>query len=245
SRFHAEVFLQNGLWMIRDAGGRNPTKVNGEKISSPAVLKNGSVITIGKTILRFTQESESKTPLPPFSPPGGTPRHPRIHDSRLLDETALQQDELAALLQFMGSDTQETYSTPLIRSALEIIHRQTCASATGFLNLDPEDPLRRMVLPQLDSVDVQLSRQLTQSVQRQGKAVWLAAEPDADIESESLKTYADAICIPLQAGETPVGALHVYKTSVFFTEREVRFCEIVSRHLANSLHILRFRRSLD
>src|SRR5262249_44335091 len=57
--------------------------------------------------------------------------------------------------------------------------------------------------------------------------------------------YADAICIPLQAGGTPVGALHVYKESRFFSEREFRFCEIIARHLASSLHILRGRRSLE
>jgi DNA-binding NtrC family response regulator len=41
-----------------------------------------------------------------------------------------------------------------------------------------------------------------------------------------------------------VGALHVYKKTVFFSEKEVQFCEIVAQHLANQLDILRIRRSL-
>jgi two-component system, NtrC family, response regulator HydG len=242
SRFHAEVFEQNGCWMIRDVGGRNGTRVNGQIISGPTALDNGSRITIGKTTLRFA-EGVGAAPAPIY--PQGATRLLHMPEAKDLTETAFQPDEFTALFQFMTAQAKETDPEVLIRSSLEIIHQQTAASATGFLSLDPENPWPRMVFPAGECVDVQLSRQLTQSVQRQGQAVWLAAQPNADLESESLTTYADALCIPLQAGETPVGALHVYKATVFFTEREVRFCEIIARQLANSLHILRFRRSLE
>jgi transcriptional regulator with GAF, ATPase, and Fis domain len=243
SRFHAEIFQKDGFWMIQDSGGRNGTCLDGETIFAPAVLANGARITLGRTVLRFSREPEAVGLGAPAV--NSTYRQLQSVQTVKLEEEVFQHDELTALLQFMASHAGQNDAHVLIRNALEIIQRQTRATTVGFLSLEPESPLPRVILPENAFVDVQLSRQLTQSVQRQGKTVWLAAQPEADIESESLTTYADALCIPLQAGETPVGALHVYKSTVFFSEREVRFCEILARHLANNLHILRFHRSLE
>jgi two-component system, NtrC family, response regulator HydG len=51
-------------------------------------------------------------------------------------------------------------------------------------------------------------------------------------------------------GETPaspetLGTLHVYKSTRLFTEREVRFCEVLAGCLASTLHVLRTRRALE
>ena len=46
------------------------------------------------------------------------------------------------------------------------------------------------------------------------------------------------------AGEA-VGAVHVYKTNALFGERDVHFCEALVGYLANSLHMLRARRTLE
>jgi two-component system nitrogen regulation response regulator GlnG len=43
----------------------------------------------------------------------------------------------------------------------------------------------------------------------------------------------------------PLGALHVYKSNRLFTEREVRFCEVLAGFLAGTLHVLRARRALE
>jgi Nif-specific regulatory protein len=243
SRLHAEIYQQAGTWMIRDAGGRNGTRVNNKTIRLPTTLVDGALIGIGKTSIRFTADQESGT-LAPVASVAGMHRHLRIPDATDLSETVLQPDELSALLGFMVAFAKKTDLKTLIRGALELIQGQTLASAVGFLSLDEDDPLPRMVLPDLESVDMPLSRQLTQKVEGLGRTVWLAVEPAGAIQSESLRTYADAICIPLQAGETPLGALHAYKKTVFFGEKEVQFCEIVAQHLANQLHILRIHRSL-
>src|SRR5947209_16898130 len=54
SRWHAEVFQEDGCWFIRDFGALNGTRVNGEPIVRQAPLENGHLISIGKTSLRFT-----------------------------------------------------------------------------------------------------------------------------------------------------------------------------------------------
>src|SRR5262249_48741744 len=57
SRWHAEVFLENGRWFIRDFGALNGTRVNGQAIAQQVALEHGQLINIGKTALRFTVEN--------------------------------------------------------------------------------------------------------------------------------------------------------------------------------------------
>src|SRR5438552_1842281 len=106
-------------------------------------------------------------------------------------------------------------------------------------------PSRSPCLSKTARVDVQLSRQLTQAVQRQKGTVWVGSQSHAIGETESLLSYADALCVPLLAGEMPLGALHVYRAGRLFTEREVRFCEVLAGYLAGALHVLRVRRTLE
>ncbi len=52
SRFHAEILMQGGRWVIRDLGSANGTYVNGERINTVRVLRSGDVIGLGDTLLR-------------------------------------------------------------------------------------------------------------------------------------------------------------------------------------------------
>jgi pSer/pThr/pTyr-binding forkhead associated (FHA) protein len=47
SRRHAVIQKERGQWMIRDAGSRNGTFVNGKRISDPHILRDGDEIQIG------------------------------------------------------------------------------------------------------------------------------------------------------------------------------------------------------
>jgi Nif-specific regulatory protein len=100
------------------------------------------------------------------------------------------------------------------------------------------------VIPEKADVDVRLSRQLTQAVQRQGQLVWLASRPPDEEPSQSLASFQDAVCAPLKAAGSTFGALHVYKANRNFTFRQVRFIEVLAAFLAKSLHVLRGRRTL-
>jgi len=104
--------------------------------------------------------------------------------------------------------------------------------------------LSKKVFPQAAEVDAQLSRQLTRRVQESGRTVWLQS-PAHDVgATESLASYVDALCVPLNAEGTPLGAIHVYKKNGVFTPRDVRFCEVVAEYAAKSLTLLRMFRSL-
>jgi two-component system, NtrC family, response regulator HydG len=243
SRRHAEVFHENGCWFLRDFNALNRTRVDGQPIGGVTRLTDGQTIHIGRTVLRFTLESATNG-----APSSATEDRQEPLIAANLSETnptLLCPDELTVLCQFMVTSVKQTDPRALVALALATVHDQVEASVTGFLSLDRETPLPKMVLPHLDRVDVQLSRQLTREVQKQGRSVWRGSQPDIAEDSESLLSFTDALCVPLLAGGTPLGALHVYKAACLFTERQVQFCEILGGHLANSLHLLRVQRTLE
>jgi Nif-specific regulatory protein len=134
----------------------------------------------------------------------------------------------------------------LILLALRSILHQTTAKLAGYLSFDPDDPAPKVVMPESASVDMPLSRRLTQQAYQTGKTVWLfpdltAAHPPTD----SLSSFADAICIPLRASGDSFAALHVYRSGRAFLEQDVRFIEALAGFLAHGLDVHRNRRTLE
>lgn len=74
SRGHAEVFLSDGVWTVRDLESRNGTLVDNEQIRGDHALSPGSVIRIGRTQLAFVHDLSKA-----FADSGAVP--PRIDDT--------------------------------------------------------------------------------------------------------------------------------------------------------------------
>ena len=60
SRYHARVFLEDGLFWVEDTGSYNGTQVNEERISK-RLLKDGDLIRLGNTELRVIAEKGAFT----------------------------------------------------------------------------------------------------------------------------------------------------------------------------------------
>jgi Nif-specific regulatory protein len=240
SRWHAEIVHEEGRWLLRDSGTLNGTRRNGERLQRPTPLLHGDEIGIGDTRLRFLLEggpdnAVSPTPIE-VDLPGDLP------DEEPSSKTLLLPDELSALCQFMKASLRECAPQALVTRALTTILNQTGASTAGYLGFDPGD-LPRLVLPRQAQIDAHLSRQLTQRMLQQNRAIWLAGE--GDNSPESLMAVKDAVCLPLPDRDgRPAGALHVYKNGRAFNEREVRFCEVLTGFLGNCLQVLRAHRQL-
>ena len=260
SRKHAEIYADDGGWFLREAKPPpiNGTRINGQRVQGPTPLRHNDEISIGSARLRFTLDpSKEGTKELPTADPGGAPPDPGPATD--VNQTVLHADELTVLLHFMNDSLQAATPRDLIQLALDTVYNQTHAAVAGFLSLDPDEPLPRVVVPADSQVEPQLSRRLTQEALRTKRSVWLATEPGSDLNSHSLAGFRDAICVPL--GATPVlplpnatpsrsrpealGALHVYKTSRPFSERDVQFCELLGNALANNLRALRERRVLE
>jgi DNA-binding NtrC family response regulator/pSer/pThr/pTyr-binding forkhead associated (FHA) protein len=256
SRWHAELYNDGQRWYVRDCDTTNGTRVNGVRIQQPVMLESNSLITIGDARMRFRQDASGE----------GTAEMPVIAQARSDEEvhvapisvsevsqTILHADELTALLHFMTASLTESTLNGLVNLALTTVLRQTLANVAGYLSLEDDEPQFRLVLPAQAQVDTHLSRQLTQKVLRDKKAVWLGAARMNGLDSDSLVAFRDAIGIPLRVGQAssvdgasePLGALHVYKSNRLFHEREVRFCEVLAGCLAGTLHVLRARRALE
>jgi Nif-specific regulatory protein len=251
SRWHAEITPDEGNWVLRDCGTTNGTRLDSTRISRATPLEDGQEIRIGDTCFRFRidQGEEGTAEMPALQEtPAETPAVPVSEPDLCVSDTnttALQPDELTVLFTFMDGSLREDTPRGLVALALKTVQEQTGASVAGFLSLDEEDPLPKMVVPDLVRVDTHLSKQLTQRVQRGGRTVWLAGDGQGEPQTESLLCYRDALCVPVRGLAAAQGALHVYKAGGMFAERQVRFCEVLAGYLSKSLSVLRSRRALE
>lgn len=59
SRAHAEMFHEDGRWMIQDAGSRNGTYVSGRRIDAPVALEPGMTAIVGASELSIESEGSA------------------------------------------------------------------------------------------------------------------------------------------------------------------------------------------
>ncbi len=247
SRFHAEIYAENGGWYIRNCSVTNGTRLDGEPISEPTALRDDHEIRIGDCRLRFRVEAGGTldTDKLPALPAAGTLKP--VAEPEADSTTHLWADELSVLNQFLTEALLETTVRGVVARALTVLHKGTHADLVGFLSLDADDPLPRVVWPPQRTVDPQLSRRLTQQALATGAMVWLAEARGGELQGQSLAAFRDAVCVPLRAGggDATHGALHLYREQRPFNYREVRFCQALSICLANNLTVLRTRRVLE
>ncbi|MGH2572740.1 MAG: FHA domain-containing protein FhaB/FipA [Actinomycetota bacterium] len=53
SSFHARVFSRDGAWYVEDLGSTNGTYLNQRRVTSPAELRAGDRVQVGKTTLEL------------------------------------------------------------------------------------------------------------------------------------------------------------------------------------------------
>ncbi|MFF7181151.1 FHA domain-containing protein [Streptomyces sp. NPDC008121] len=54
SRAHAELSLQDGLWVLRDLGSTNGTTVNGRRVTGAVVVRAGDAVAFGQMSFRLS-----------------------------------------------------------------------------------------------------------------------------------------------------------------------------------------------
>ena len=234
SRWHAVIVHKDGRWTIRNVDARNGTRLGDHRISEETEINDGQEIIIGNSWLRFSLQDNTRVPTAVEPVPPAMP-----------ETSTLQVDELTALCSLMSLTVEEVDPRAMIQASLQTVLDQTGANVVGFLSLDPDQPFPKIVLPTLARVDFQMSRYLTRCVQQEGRPVWLKPSDGNTGESDSLALFTDALCVPLHAEQTPLGALHAYKTGKYFSERDLHFCEILAGYLAGRLRLLRVRRNLE
>ncbi|MBM7114930.1 FHA domain-containing protein [Archangium primigenium] len=69
SRRHACIRAEADGFVVEDEDSPNGVFVNGQRVDAPRVLRQGDVLEVGRTLLRFQAAVEDQAPLPEASPP--------------------------------------------------------------------------------------------------------------------------------------------------------------------------------
>ena len=242
SRVHAIVSFDDDGWWARDAGSRNGTFLNGQKIDE-ARLVDGCVLKCGDTEFSFrldAQQAESaETGLlgatetiildTPVSGSDASSFAAAAFYDKEQDKDLLDIYQLSIIL--LGCTDQED----VITTSLEVIRERSGASLVGFLSIDAEGLLRpKRILPESAAKKLALSATLTDMVSRQRRGVWTSKHSGGNI-SESMQHFADAICIPVIRDTTMLGALHLYRERGRFQQSDFEVAMSVANMLAIAL----------
>jgi len=230
SRVHAELEFANQSWWLHDAGSRNGTFVNDNRVEKQ-LLESGAIVRLGST--EFSFQARSQPPTLALTRDNQVTesivREAQVDsaDSGKLALAALRHTDNARDLlllyqlsvKLLGCDEP----SEVIRATLQLIHERTNAAFVGFLWVSEHDDLvPKIVIPEQSGRQILLSESLTQLVLEQKTAVWIANQSSA-AGAESLRSYADALCIPLIHDRQIMGALHMYLTQGSFREIDFEF----------------------
>jgi len=246
SRLHARLYYEGGRWLLRDFG-LNGTRVDNARVNQVTELADGNEIRIGAVRFRF-QLSDASRHSGSYSP--------TMIDRSAASETVAVQlpgprwtnDELLALNQFMTAAIDARNPIELARALIQSLYYQAGAAFAGYFSLDPTNPVAKFVWPVEAKIDDSLARQLTRRMQRDHRVIWLAEDTAATVANPSGKfhtTHADALALPLKSGSKVMGAIHLYKASGYFSDRDRKYAETVVSFAAPLFRRMRKQRSLE
>ena len=247
SRLHARLYFEGGRWLLRDFG-LNGTRVGDARVNQIAELSDGNEIRIGKVKFQFLVPDSARNSGPPSTSPASERSSAAETVASNMVGPRWNLDELSALNQFLGAAIEARDPMELARTAVQTLLYQTGASLVGFYNLDPTDPVPKIVWPESAKLDESLARQLTRRMHRDHRPVWLAEDTAATLPNASgtfHTSYADALALPLRHRSKVMGAFHLCKASGYFSERDRRFAEALVGHAAQVFRALRNRRALE
>ncbi|MCA9122525.1 MAG: sigma 54-interacting transcriptional regulator [Planctomycetaceae bacterium] len=242
SRVHAVVWFDEDGWWARDAGSRNGTFLNGQKIDEVRLV-DGCLLKIGDAEFSFRMDdrrpdsadtalSEPTETIIIDTPMSGSDTSSFAAAS--FDEKGQARDlidiyQLSILL--LGCTDQEQ----VITTSLEVIRERSGASLAAFLSVDDAGQLRpKRILPDAAAKKLALSATLTDMVTRQRRGVWTSRVSTGNI-SDSMRHFADAICIPAIRDNTMLGALHLYMERGRFKQSDFEVAMSVANMLAIAL----------
>lgn len=257
SRVHARIIYNSGRWILHDAGSRNGTLVNRSK-TDEAVLSDGDLIRMGGTELCFVDElsaeeqtveilNHSQDLFPDDQIAGSSGGiNPGMIAFRALKEAG-RNEETADLHQLSINCNSLSSPDDVAEIAIGLLRAHTKATAVAFLVANecglldvghrfPETTKKNKL---------ELSYQLTEMVCKHGKAVWMQQESAESKKSSAkegaLRTFKDAICVPLLDGRKTIGAIHLYREKEIFSPDAFDFAIAAASILSTT--IVRVRES--
>jgi Nif-specific regulatory protein len=232
SRRHAEVYFDQGSWMVRDLDSRNGTLLNEAPVHGAVGLKNGQVIQVASCRMSFADSLVGA-----FGEPGAGP----LSDEGA-SEQATQEIDLPTVITHRTE--LEAWSTKLAfeiasqaswgeacETALGLILQTVGAQAGGILGIESfvESRLKSENKPS-DLSNQRLT--VLAARERSGKAyhrigtfLWKNLASDrksilarnvqndpqmGDVQSSQTRVTSSVLCSPILNGDSLLGLVHVY-----------------------------------
>ncbi len=224
SRVHAELRREEDGWWVQDAGSRNGTYLNGQRVERGR-LNVGGMFRIGSTEFRFNWSDDPPTMNTDSTPTERIVRQQTFdtNDTNILT-SSLRVEHLPEELMVLYQLALKLLGTPdpdgVIESALQRLRERTDASVVGFLWVNDDGQLTpNKVIPEEADGKVPLSQQLTDMVCRKARAIWVANQP----RQQTPAKFTDAICVPLIYERVTLGAIHMYRDEGSFEQKDFDF----------------------
>jgi serine phosphatase RsbU (regulator of sigma subunit)/pSer/pThr/pTyr-binding forkhead associated (FHA) protein len=241
SRRHAEVYLAEEGYFLRDTGSRNGTFLNGERVFDPAVLKPGDVIGVGSSrvvyepsdSVAFLKDGDDAQSTSAISLSEPTPEKLASAPVALLEAVA----EVARKI----SDPQPLET--LLNSILQVCLEKTAAQRGAIMLIEDDGDLKPKAYISTSRAHEKfaISRTIANQAIRENKAILIRdVEGDEHLKmSESIASLKirSAICTPLWNGERTVGILYVDTTehTNLFNETDLYFFSALTGLIAEKI----------
>ena len=244
SRTHAIISYEAGGWVISDADSRNGTSLNDKKVTQ-APLVSGDRVQIGTTELLFelpepdTREPERQTLV--YEAPISVEASGATALGQLFASKRSQ--DLLDLYQLSICLIRCTSPDEVASLGLELLRIRTQSTVVGFMLIDERGELRpHQISPPTMSDRLRLSPKLTETVSRDGRAVWVKDRVESGNKSAD---FADAICIPMLNENAVLGAVHMYREEGQYEQAHFDFAVSACNLLSVALQSSRAQASLN
>ena len=231
SRFHAKVIREGADFLVQDAGSRNGTFLNGQKVNAPEKLREGDRVQISEVELIFHQDA-----VPEFAQSSAGNRDMTFDGSNfgvvMVDEdnteqltaakvefrssldglkmTATPEAKLEALMRINSNLANALSIDSVLPKVLESLFDIFPSADRGFIVMkNADDTLTPRWVKTRQAQDetetVRISRTIIRNVMESGEAI-LSLDATEDSRFNSAESIADfsiksMICAPLSDGE--------------------------------------------
>ena len=241
SRRHAEIFMADAKYHVRDTGSRNGTFLNGERVFDTVALKPGDVLGIGSSRVIF-EPSDSVAFLKNGVDTQST-------SAISLSEPPVMKEATApiALLEAVA-DVARKISEPqpletLLDSILQVCLAKTAAQRGAIMLIEEDGSLKPKAYISTSRTHEKfaISRTIANQAIRENKAILIRdVEGDEHLKmSESIASLKirSAICTPLWNGDRTVGILYVDTTEHgnLFSETDLYFFSALTGLIAEKI----------
>lgn len=262
SRRHAELTPDDGRWYLRDLDSSNGTFVNGKRITERVALSPGDQIRCGSTLFSFAatndlpRDGSSSIRLLPPEAFDVTVEHTTDASAESMvlaspDPIGAAADHLRVIYDLTALTSGAVDARELLHKVMELVFNEFRPDRGFVLLMDAPDATPEPVVVRyrekprtVDEGRIPVSRTIIEhTLSRRAGTLCTNAMNDSRFQAgDSVRDYGirSAICIPIIAGSSVFGVIHIDSqlANFTFTESQLRLLSAIGQHTGLALRNL-------